>query len=325
MLDLAEQHEARERLRYQQQSLPNGLHDENIHHDDTRVRFRFQRRLGRGSFGDVSEVQELSTGAVYARKLIHFDEESTRATIEKDVRNEVTIMQKLRHQHIASVLLFVKEPDAYSILMLPVADSDLLMYLERCVSKKYPMSLLKRLYPWFGCLLDALAYAHKLNINHRDIKPSNVLIKDGQLFLADFGVAKDFTKQAMSATDDYFVKGTPVYRAPETCPDNPRGPPADIFALGCVFSEMLTVRKGRSLEDFRQWRRAPDHENGLFAFRASLPKVKEWITQLEQDALSELVVDQISAMLQEDPDDRPTAQESVNFLRTERALFCANH
>jgi hypothetical protein len=88
---------------------------------------------------------------------------------------------------------------------------------------------------------------------------------------------------------------------------------------------MLTVRKGRSLEDFRQWRRAPDHENGLFAFRASLPMVKEWITQLEQDALSELVVDQISAMLQEDPDDRPTAQESVNFLRTERALFCANH
>ena len=325
MLDLAEQHEARERLRYQQLSLPNGLHDENIHHDDTRARFRFQRRLGRGSFGDVSEVQEMSTGAVYARKLIHFDEDSSKATIEKNVLNEVTIMQKLRHQHIASVLFFVKEPGAYSILMLPVADSDLLIYLERCVNKGCPISLVKRLYPWFGCLLDALAYAHKLNINHRDIKPSNILIKDGQLYLADFGVAKDFTQHEMSATDDYFMKGTPVYRAPETRPDNPRGPPADIFALGCVFSEMLTVRKGKSLEDFRQFRRAPDNAGGMFAFRANLPRVKEWILQLEPDALSEHLVDQISNMLQEDPEQRPTAQESVNFLRTERALFCASH
>jgi serine/threonine protein kinase len=330
MLNIAEQNEARERLRALQPSaeilLPNGVHDENKHpYGVTQARFGFRRRLGGGSFGEVDEVQEMSTGAVYVRKLIHCYSGSSRADFESDVLNEVAIMQKLRHQHIATVLFYVKDPNAYSILMLPVADCDLLCYLQRCIEKGYPMSSVKRIYPWFGCLLDALAYAHKLNIKHRDIKPSNILIKDGQPYLADFGIAKDFTAQDMSASRDYFVQGTPVYRAPETRPEYPRGRRADMFALGCVFSEMLTVNKRKSLDAFRKWRLAPENTTGVYAFRANLAKVKEWLLSLERDALSDLLVEQISTMLHEDPEERPTAQESLNFLKRERALFCSSH
>jgi serine/threonine protein kinase len=246
--------------------------------------------------------------------------------MEQDVLNEVNIMQKLRHQHIATVLFHVKDLSAYSILMLPVADCDLLIYLDRCISKGYPVSATKLIYPWFGCLLDALAYAHKLNIKHRDIKPSNILIKDRQPFLADFGVAKDFTTADMSASREYFVQGTPVYRAPETKPDHPRGRRADIFALGCVFSEMLTVSKGKSLDAFRKWRLAPENTSGgVYAFRANLSKVREWLKGLEGDTLSDLLVDQITSMLGEDPEKRPTAQQSLNFLKREKALFCESH
>lgn len=329
MLNLAEQNEAQERLLALQPSpellLPNGIHSQTKHPYDTQARFGFRRRLGGGSFGEVDEVQEMSTGAVYARKLLHITSGTPATDFEADVLNEVTIMQKLRHQHIATVLFYVKDPTAYSILMLPVADSDLLAYLHRCTSKGYPVSAVKRIYPWFGCLLDALAYAHKLNIKHRDIKPSNILIKDGQPFLADFGIAKDFTTQGMSASKDYFVQGTPVYRAPETRPEHPRGRRADIFALGCVFAEMLTVSKGRSLDAFRKWRLAPENTSGVYAFRANLGKVKEWLQGLERDSLSDLLVDQILSMLHEDAEERPTAQESLNFLKREQALFCSSH
>lgn len=331
----AEQDEARLRMRAQQndlerkQILPNGIQDENMRSCDTSARFNYLRRLGRGSFGDVAEVKEMSTGMVYARKLIYLDGGSSTNVIEKDVLNEVTIMQKLHHQHIATVLFFIKDPHSYSIIMLPVADEDLLQYLERCSTRKYPVALTKRIYPWFGCLSDALAHAHLLNIMHRDIKPSNILIKDGQPYLTDFGVAKDFSKQDMSASGEYFVRGTPVYRAPETRPENPRGRAADIFALGAVFSEMLTVNKGRSLNDYRQWRQVPGPENspGVFAFRGNLPKVKAWLSQLptESDALCALLADHICSMLEEDKDKRPKAQESLNYLRRERALFCGNH
>lgn len=331
----AEQNEVRLRVRDQQSNLakqnilPNGIHDEDMRSCDTSARFSFLRRLGSGSFGEVAEVKEGTTGAVYARKVIYLDGRTPAQAVEKDVVNEVTIMQKLRHQHIASVLFFIKDTHSYSIMMLPVADEDLLHYLERCSERKYPVALTKRIYPWFGCLSDALAYAHMLDIKHRDIKPSNILVKDGQPYLADFGVAKDFSIQEGSVSGDYFIRGTPIYRAPETRPDNPRGRAADIFALGCVFSEMLTVNKGRSLREYREWRQDPDlgHTSDMLAFRENLERVKEWLSKLstESDTLSTLLVHHILTMIEKDPQQRPRAQESVNYLKRERALFCGSH
>ncbi len=87
-------------------------------------------------------------------------------------------------------------------------------------------------------------------VKHRDIKPSNILIKDRQPYLADFGLAKDFSGQDSSISQSTFVEGTPVYFAPENQPRERHGRPADIFALGCVFSEMLTIGNYKSLEDY---------------------------------------------------------------------------
>jgi serine/threonine protein kinase len=196
---------------------------------------------------------------------------------EEEVRNDVAIIQRLTHQYIATVLFWLKEPGACSILMKPVADMDLRCYLKSCTREGYPTSALEKILPWFGRLLDALAFAHRLKIMHRDIKPSNILIKDDQVYLADFRVAKDFTMQGTSKKHDYFVYGTPVYRAPETHIGNPPGCPADVFALGCVFSEMLTISNGKSLDEFQVWRRAPENECGKVAFRANLPKLTQWL------------------------------------------------
>lgn len=294
---------------------------------NVRAQFDVQRHLGHGSFGDVTEVKEITTGEVYARKRIHLRGGSSAAVTVRDVQNEVKIMQRLHHDHIATVAFFIKEPHAYSIMMRPVADCDLLAYLEECMDRSYPVSLTKKIYPWFGCILHALAYAHQLNIKHRDIKPGNILIKGSEPYLADFGVAKDFSQQEMSASADYFVKGTPAYRAPEAQPDMPSGRAADIFALGCVYAEMLTVIKRKSLADFQEFRRISGTASRAYAFRSNLPKVKEWIDKLatESDHLSELLVDQISTMVHEDPSDRPAARTCVRGLRPEMALFCDIH
>jgi len=49
--------------------------------------------------------------------------------LEKIGQEEVTIMRKLRHQHIASVLFALIDTECYSIFMLPVADCNLQRYL----------------------------------------------------------------------------------------------------------------------------------------------------------------------------------------------------
>ncbi|KKA22722.1 hypothetical protein T310_3265 [Rasamsonia emersonii CBS 393.64] len=331
MLELAERKEARGSNF--SRSFPNHRWDIRHQHPyDTQARFIPQRRLGRGSFGDVDEVQEVSTGAVYARKIIQLPgDDVAAATRVEEVRNEVRVMQRLTHQHIATVLFWLKDQGACSIFMNPVGDCDLRVYLENCTRDRNPAGALQNILPWFGCLLDALSFAHRLHVTHRDIKPSNILIKENQVYLADFGLAKDFTQYGTSKTSNFFVCGTPVYRAPEVRPDNPRGRQADVFSLGCVFSEMLTVCCGRSLDDFQNFRRAPENECGALAFRENLPNVQEWLNQLKKDSddfLCETLVWQIMLMIKSNPDARPTAQKGVDFLMSSNqreAFFCQFH
>ena len=301
-----------------ERSLPDHLHQNSTSNREVQVGFVSKKFLGRGSYGEVDEVRELSTGSSYARKHIHLDADRPRHLIEDEVKNEVAIMQKLRHLHIATVLFYVKEENAYSIFMLPVADCDLQKFLTRCTEQDYAPALIKQIYPWFGCLLDALAYAHKLRIKHQDVKLSNILIKNNQPYLCDFGLAKDFAETNASTSQGPKPKGTMIYRAPEVLSGSIRGRKADVFALGCVYSEMLTVTQRRSLEDYRDARK----EAGSTAFRDCLPNVEAWLRSFERNRLTELLVDQILSMIKRNADDRHTAEQAVNFLKREPALFC---
>ncbi|MCJ1271307.1 hypothetical protein MMC22_011207 [Lobaria immixta] len=316
----------RERMHLEQPSLeakrnlPDDIHPDSTSNRELQVRFVLEKSLGHGSYGDVDEVRELTTGASYARKHIHLDADKPSDVVANEVKNEVLIMQKLRHLHIATVLFHFKEEDAYSIIMLPVADYDLRKFLSLCTQKDYSPALTKQIYPWFGCLLDALAYAHKLEIKHQDIKPSNILIKNNQPYLCDFGLAKDFAETNTSTSGSHNVKGTFMYRAPEVVPGRDRGRKADVFALGCVYSEMFTVTQEKSAEEYRDARQ----KAGSTAFRDCLPAVKEWLSSLINDTkgLNALLVDQILGMIDENDYKRLTAQQAVNFLKPEPGLFC---
>ena len=288
----------------------------------TRVSFDWIETLGQGTYGQVSKVRESSTGTIYAQKVIRITDPRFRSRIEKDVQNEVSIMQKLRHHHIASVQFHVRETDTFSMIMLPVGDYDLLCFLQRkCIHAQFPKTELTHLTSWFGCLVSALAFAHSKKIKHEDIKPRNILIKDHQPYLADFGCAQDFSELEASTSTDVLVFGTPVYWAPE---NPPRGRAADVFSLGCVFSEMLTVRQGRTLEEYQSRRYVANRDNA-YAFRENLPRVYEWLEQLKRpdDSVGELLIEQTLKMLEQDKNSRLEAKDIKKGLRLEGdAVFC---
>ena len=270
--------------------------------------------LGRGSYGVVEEVEEESTGSRYARKRIFFDRGWSRDEVRQKVENEVWIMRNLRHQNIVTLAAFSKEPDWYSIMIYPVVDYNLRTYLDVCVEKEYDKSYTRNINPWFGCLLDALAFTHKNNIRHRDIKPTNILIKEKTVLLCDFGLAKDFTGQDSSASRGAKPEGTLEYRAPEVVSDHARGRLADVFSLGCVFSEMLTTSNNRSPEEYREMRQKKP-------FRDCLPQVQDWVTQFRHHEHSPLLCNIIKTMLSETPESRIAAQKALDDLRTDRRLY----
>ncbi|MBK8039990.1 MAG: SUMF1/EgtB/PvdO family nonheme iron enzyme [Verrucomicrobiaceae bacterium] len=96
---------------------------------------------------------------------------------------------------------------------------------------------------------DALAYAHARGVVHRDIKPSNIMIDaDGQVKVADFGLAKITTHEPGGITKSSVTMGTPDFVAPETLIAGTLvDQRADIYAVGVMLYQMLTghIPRGR--------------------------------------------------------------------------------
>ncbi len=87
---------------------------------------------------------------------------------------------------------------------------------------------------------EALEYAHDQGILHRDIKPSNLLLDAvGQVWITDFGLAKDQDSDELTRTGD--IVGTLRYMAPERF-DGWSDPRSDVYALGATLYELLALR-----------------------------------------------------------------------------------
>ncbi|MET9217720.1 ABC transporter substrate-binding protein [Streptomyces sp. NPDC003300] len=91
-------------------------------------------------------------------------------------------------------------------------------------------------------VLDALAHAHSHGTVHRDVKPANVMITtEGAVKVADFGIAHVLHSDArLTATGSAI--GTPSYMSPEQINGVDVDARSDVYAVGCVLTELLTGR-----------------------------------------------------------------------------------
>lgn len=243
-----------------------------------------------------------------------------------DALSEVYHLQNLRHFHIVQLVGTYLQGRNFSILMYPVADSHLGTFLEDTVDmpSSEPRAIKAR--QWFlastlACLTSALAFVHKNTTKHMDIKPQNILIRNtGQraiwrAYLADFGLSRSFASQDHSQTDGPTSR-TPRYCSPEVYNDEPRGRPADIFSLGCVFLEISCVIAGMDPQDFASARRGDGNDE---SFHANLERVIDWARTSLQTTSSVLVwsesdplhlkalVELVLSMINRVPSERPTA------------------
>ena len=137
----------------------------------------------------------------------------------------------------------------------------------------------------FIMVVKGLKTLHELDIMHRDLKSANVfLTKDGSGKLGDMNVSKVAEKGL-----NYTQTGTPYYASPEVWRDEAYDIKSDIWSLGCVLYEMITLKPPFRAENMQ----------GLYkkVLRGHYPKIS---TQYSTDIQSI-----VKMLLQVNPKKRP--------------------
>ncbi len=197
-------------------------------------RYIIERELGRGATAVVYLAQDRTAARMVAIKILR-RELLTSVSTARFLR-EIEIGRQLEHPNVVPILDSGTLGDDLYFTM-PVADGETLR--QRLARERHiPVGEACEI---AALVARVLAYAHARGIIHRDIKPSNILLSDGKVFVADFGIARAMTIAAGDRlTESGLAIGTPEYMSPEqSVGDQTLDGRSDVYALGCVLYEML--------------------------------------------------------------------------------------
>jgi serine/threonine protein kinase len=268
--------------------------------------FHSIKLLGAGGFSTVDEVRHQQTGLRVGRKTL----KNRNQTALEELKKEVNVLQKLRHPHIIRFLGAYSKGDKMSILLSPVAETTLAVWLDRSALQQ-PANLLETIVKMFGCLSSSVRYLHEQRpvVKHMDIKPQNILIVEGDrefphVILSDFGVSS-----AEDLSDDKSRPWTRQYIAPEVFEGFTRKQPADIWSLGCVFAEMASVPLSQGNAGWLAFSKVFNGRTGTYYWQ-DVPGIQKKLSAFLEEAKSsteQVVVRTLQGMLSAQPDERPDA------------------
>ncbi|MET0405215.1 MAG: protein kinase, partial [Cystobacter sp.] len=214
-------------------------------------KYQLIKKLATGGMAEVwlarqRGIEGFAKNVVVKRILPHLAED---AEFVEMFRNEALIAAKFNHPNIAQVYEFGEANGTYFIAMEYIHGEDLGRVLRKAYNAggwiAQPLAI--RI---VAAACEGLYYAHTrvddsgrpLKVVHRDISPQNILISfDGSVKLVDFGIAKAADQASM--TKSGAIKGKFAYMAPEQAAGKPLDHRADIFAIGLVLYEMLTMNR----------------------------------------------------------------------------------
>jgi serine/threonine-protein kinase len=198
--------------------------------------YRVVEQLGSGGMATVFKAYHANLDRYVAIKVLHpaFKQDPQFLT---RFQREARIVARLQHPAIVPVYDFNEHNGQPYLVMRFIEGETLKARLSR---GDLPLPEVRRVLQPVG---EALQYAHGQGVLHRDVKPSNILLTpDGQVFLADFGLARIAQAGESTLSQDALV-GTPQYISPEQARgDSNLDARTDIYSLGVVLYELLIGR-----------------------------------------------------------------------------------
>ncbi|KAJ4350485.1 uncharacterized protein N0V89_009106 [Didymosphaeria variabile] len=258
----------------------------------------------------------------------------------EDALREVQHLYRAQHAHIVRLVGTYVIGSDLAILTYPRAEWNLEQFMAfartahdssaRCASA---------LRQFFTCTAKVMDFLHSFPIKHMDIKPQNLLVRDTatssteesnryKLYFTDFGISR-----AYESVDDCDTESptsfTRAYAAREVVIQETRGLSADMFSLGCVYSEMLATVLDASIAAFAphgeaigvHWTalRATRYtsDDGIRPYHAAIEDIRAWLYALPIQEETELLAvrDWTVGLLSNEASTRPTARQIADDLR----------
>ena len=197
-------------------------------------RYEIIELIGSGGMANVYKALCHRLNRYDAVKIMR-DETAANTELRRRFRAESQAVAMLSHPNIVSVYDVSHNDDVEYIVMELIDGITLKQYLQK-KSVLDPAEVLD----FTIQTAKALEHAHSKGIIHRDIKPQNImLLKDGMIKVADFGIAS--LENTVEENNGETV-GSVHYIAPEQARGEAPDARSDIYSLGIVMYEMLTGR-----------------------------------------------------------------------------------
>jgi serine/threonine protein kinase len=214
------------------------------------VRYRILRKIAHGGMAEI--YLALQVGAEGFEKqvvlkrilpVLAADPQFVRMLVD-----EAHIASTLNHSNLVQVLDLGKSGGEYFLVLEFVDGWSLEQVRRRAQKAKVKLPLPLALFVT-SALCRALAYVHTrkqdgrpLGIVHRDVSPQNLLVsREGEVKLADFGIAKAIGKREKSATG--VIKGKFAYMSPEQSIGAELDARSDLFSVGTLLYILTTGKK----------------------------------------------------------------------------------
>ncbi|OAQ78738.1 cell division control protein 2 [Purpureocillium lilacinum] len=321
-------------------SAPAFQYDERATASHTAIMENYQKleKVGEGTYGVVYKARDLANGGcIVALKKIRLEAEDE--GVPSTAIREISLLKEMKDKNIVRLLNIVHADGHKLYLVFEFLDLDLKKYMEALPvsdggrGKALPegasikvsqLGMSDQVVQKFMMqLCEGIKYCHSHRVLHRDLKPQNLLIdKDGNLKLADFGLARAFGVPLRTYTHEVV---TLWYRAPEILLGGRQySTGVDMWSVGCIFAEMCTRKPlfpGDSEIDeiFKIFRILGTPSEDLWPGVTSYPDFKSSFPKWQRDYsnpichnLDDKGLDLLEMMLVYDPAGRISAKQACN-------------
>lgn len=233
--------------------------------------------IGKGGMGEVFMAFDTTCGRRIALKRIRSDL-TEHVQMHNRFLKEARITAQLTHPSIIPIYA-IQAQDHQSYYTMPYVEGETLKQILRMARVREKQGekaddiggSIPALVRIFLNICQAIAYAHSKWVLHRDIKPENIIVgKYGEVLILDWGLAKLIHPAKSSPEEEGEeipshplhhltmvgkVVGTVSYMAPERANGNPATFQTDIYSLGAILYQILTLRhpfKRGTLQQFRE-------------------------------------------------------------------------